>query len=109
MFSNQHPGANPYSYIINGVIEELIGGNEKRLYLRNDKAAEQFRGIRKKEIPLLLPGTYPAIETLDFALVEARDDYNYRGPVAWYEIGDYDDDDFDEDEDVLAWANQPGK
>lgn len=101
-FANQHPGANPYSYLVNGVIEELVGGSEKRLYLKNDKAAEQLHALRKDEIPLLLPGTYPAVEAVGFALVEARDDYNSI-PRSW-DDDDYDDDFGNEDMDGFAWG-----
>lgn len=84
----------------------MLGGSEKRLYLKHDKVAEQLGAIREDEIPLLLPGTYPAVEAVGFALVEARDDYNSI-PRSWDE-DDYDADFGDEDADGFAWANQPG-
>ncbi len=92
--------------ICTGAIEELLGSSEKRPYLKHDKAAEQLGAIRKDEIPLLLPGTYPAMEAVGFALVEARDDYNSI-PRSWDD--DDEDDDFgDKDMGGLAWVNQPG-
>ncbi len=107
-FWTEHPEAAPYAYLVNGLIEELVAGGDKRLYLKNDKAAEQLHALRKDEIPLLAAGTYPAIEALGFALIEARDGYNSI-PRNWDDPAEGADD-IDPEEDVaaFAWANQPG-
>lgn len=102
LFAIEHPGESPYSLLI-PKIKELVVEGKKRLYLNGSKV--ESLPIRDDETATLALGTYPAIEALGFAIVEAEEN---TLPRSWM---DPEDDDFD-DEDGLGLdipiMGQPG-
>lgn len=106
LFATEHPGENPYSFLI-PKIEEFVAKDNKWLYLKDSKIAALLPTIRPDEIATLASGTYPAIEALGFSIIEAREN---TIPRSWADSKD-EEDDLD-DEDGLAIdipvARQPG-
>ena len=76
---------------------------------RRSFAAEQLQALRREQVPLLLPGMYPAIEMLGFALVEARDGCRTTAVSIW-DLGreEEDDDDLDMEGLDFTYISQPG-